>query len=510
MWLSALLTVFFISPQGDNQQVGSQEAPWRTLAYGVLHARIGDTLQLTAGTFEEPFATRTDKPLTIRGAGADSTVLTWPNSQLPGEAFSNQHHGLRFEGSPLHDVEGICIEGIAFRGHRNAEGQKTTHGAIFVRKARHIKITDCHFEGFSFNAIWVTDAEHVEIGRIRGLNTSMGSYNYCMGQISFGRSRHVHLYDLHLRETERREGGYGITQIGFAPRNQANWIQHVLIENSVFDMQPDNVWNHTGPNFAIELAGIHADVEIRNIQSNIACSFPGKFENLDLPEVQHPGRTMWFHHNTLRCALGYGVEVGTFNSLYEHNVIELLNPNEKHINVIGDQYAFVSFKKPDEKSVRRNIVYRHNVAIGINSSLVRLAGGYDEIDIVHNTVIYNNKDWQTCNPINSEANAYRGKVRVKNNVFAVRNRPGTPDNSQPFAYEDGGAYEADHNYYQGIRQLPVAEGPHSRLVNGELGFRMRGQDEWTMYQPAPQSVLRGAADRSVANQPDIGAVVTSR
>ena len=45
--------VFFVSPQGDNQNQGSEAHPWRTVQYAIDHARAGDTVYVRQGTYYE-------------------------------------------------------------------------------------------------------------------------------------------------------------------------------------------------------------------------------------------------------------------------------------------------------------------------------------------------------------------------------------------------------------------------------------------------------------------------
>ncbi len=503
---------WFVSTKGSDAQIGTQQAPWATLRHAIRQAAAGDTIRLAAGRYDEPGMVETNKSLAVIGAGREQTIIRWPTHIAPNYSeFSWMEHGLRFVGKPTEKVKGVLVRGMGFEGWSNAQGRRQNNGALFFKDCEDVKVEDIYATNFAVNAIWITRCENVEVGYYKGVNTSFGSFHYCFGQISFSQLKNGHFHHLEVYETVKRNGGYGITQIGQLPSSERNWIWNVLIEDSEFHVQPDNVWNGMGPNFSIELAGGfgHGNVEIRNNYMSAPCSFPGRPRRLDRTFYQGSEYALYFHHNHIRSYAGYGVEVGISDAIYAHNLIELLNESEAYLGIVGDVVAFANFKRAaaDGSNIRENMKFVGNLVTGINNRFVQLEGGYENIEIYHNTMIFNNKSWANCEVISTRSASQPGRAQIRNNALIVQRRLTSPTNDQRIGLGRG-QIEADHNLYYNVREMPANEGPHSeRLLFGtELGFARQSEDLWEYYRPLPTSPLVRQADERVMGWADKGAV----
>ena len=49
----AKAATYYVSPNGDNANVGSQQSPWRTVVYAAGRTAAGDTVRVQAGTYAE-------------------------------------------------------------------------------------------------------------------------------------------------------------------------------------------------------------------------------------------------------------------------------------------------------------------------------------------------------------------------------------------------------------------------------------------------------------------------
>ena len=72
--------VYFVSPDGDNANNGSESTPWRDIQYAVNNASPGDTIIVRDGTYIENIDVNTDN-LTIQSEnGAEATIVQAANS----------------------------------------------------------------------------------------------------------------------------------------------------------------------------------------------------------------------------------------------------------------------------------------------------------------------------------------------------------------------------------------------------------------------------------------------
>lgn len=103
---AAVPTTYYLSPTGDDTQVGSREQPWRTLEKASVEAKAGDTVILLPGVYSgilQPVNSGTlEAPITFKAEEPLSVILT-------GTAGS-QTHAVR-----LHGVSHIYMEGFQIR-----------------------------------------------------------------------------------------------------------------------------------------------------------------------------------------------------------------------------------------------------------------------------------------------------------------------------------------------------------------------------------------------------------
>lgn len=70
---------FFVDPKGDDQQAGTKEKPWRTVARAVKGLHPGDVLCLRGGTYYEPVVLHlsgtAEKPITIRAFPGELAII---------------------------------------------------------------------------------------------------------------------------------------------------------------------------------------------------------------------------------------------------------------------------------------------------------------------------------------------------------------------------------------------------------------------------------------------------
>lgn len=142
-------TTYYVSPNGDDTNDGSQSNPFRTINYALTQVQDGDTIRITSGTYTHEVAgedltdiTITTNNLTLQGEGADTTVIDFNNSTPAGTFYFS------FE-----NVNGAKVEGLSFT---NIASQKV---AIGISSSTSVTINNNKFynpQGTDGVGIWIS------------------------------------------------------------------------------------------------------------------------------------------------------------------------------------------------------------------------------------------------------------------------------------------------------------------------------------------------------------------
>lgn len=148
--LGAAPSVFFVSPQGNDNGPGTSGQPFRTLAKGVSVLNPGDTLVVAPGTYTETLignirsGSSWSAPITIRAADLSNRPVMRPN----GGAFVVQF--ATYQGQPIHHVifDGFVLDGSSVE----FETVKITTGA------NNIRLQNTEIRNSPRNGVLMTDA----------------------------------------------------------------------------------------------------------------------------------------------------------------------------------------------------------------------------------------------------------------------------------------------------------------------------------------------------------------
>jgi hypothetical protein len=96
----ATAITYYVAPHGDDQNPGTQTAPFRTVPRGLARAGAGDTVFVKSGTYDlAGFATTVDYALTLTGEDKGGTVLS--------------------NGGTLTCAKSLTVENVTFRNWRS-------------------------------------------------------------------------------------------------------------------------------------------------------------------------------------------------------------------------------------------------------------------------------------------------------------------------------------------------------------------------------------------------------
>jgi hypothetical protein len=126
------LSLYFVSPTGNDSGPGTDAAPWRTLQRAADAARAGDTVTARAGTYSAGFDLRTD--------GTAASRITFRAD--PGAVIAGRN-ARTADGINLEDADFVTVEGFLFN---NATGGISRAGIRAVN-AEHVHILNNRADG---------------------------------------------------------------------------------------------------------------------------------------------------------------------------------------------------------------------------------------------------------------------------------------------------------------------------------------------------------------------------
>lgn len=126
---------FYVSTTGDDSNLGTQTAPWRTVQHAADTVRAGSTVNLRGGIYKEL--------VTIKASGnATDGFITFRS--YPGEtAVLDADHfvpTVRSAVLTIHNKSYVRIEGLEIRNYRTAEHRLTPLGISVMGSGSHIEL----------------------------------------------------------------------------------------------------------------------------------------------------------------------------------------------------------------------------------------------------------------------------------------------------------------------------------------------------------------------------------
>lgn len=178
--LYATGNVYYVAPNGSDQNGGSENAPWGTFSYALKTLRPGDTLTLKNGTYNQTLnitvsGTET-APITIRAENDGGAIIDGQGVQIPFNIFGSSQ-------TPYHD---IIVEGIRCQNSKesvvainyvdrvtlkrvSAYGAGSGNYHVFdIYKSTHLLLEDIIASGSGRVMYDVLDSQYVTLRRCWG------------------------------------------------------------------------------------------------------------------------------------------------------------------------------------------------------------------------------------------------------------------------------------------------------------------------------------------------------
>lgn len=145
--LSAAAETYYVSPNGDDDNTGSEASPWRSLAHAADQAQAGDTVYIRAGTYAE-----TLRPLNSGTDGAPIVFTAYPGERpvIDGAAEEGGDWGGLVE---IKDVEHVEVSGL-----RLINGG---YFGVMVTGSKQIVIAHNQIDYTYSSGIYVSNSSHI-------------------------------------------------------------------------------------------------------------------------------------------------------------------------------------------------------------------------------------------------------------------------------------------------------------------------------------------------------------
>lgn len=222
-----------IRPSGDVQKVLQEK---------LLTVQEGETIWLGEGKFEFTSTLSLDgkSGITIKGKGADKTVLSFKNQKDGAEGLKIKGRNIVLEDFAVEDTKGDAIkvqdtDSITFRGIRvEWLGEpKTSNGSygLYPVTCKNVWIEDCYARGASDAGIYVGQSESVIVRRNKATENVAG--------IEIENSTNVQVYE---NEVFKNTGGILVFDLPNLPKKNGRNIEarnNTVIDNNYPNFAPN-------------------------------------------------------------------------------------------------------------------------------------------------------------------------------------------------------------------------------------------------------------------------------
>ena len=173
----AMAMTYYVAPYGDDQNPGTQAAPFQTVPHGLARADAGDTVFIESGTYDlAGFATTFDYALTLTGEDKGSTILTNGGTLTFSKSLTVENVTFRNWRSTVLKpsvpegglLDGVVIQNCIFENLASAINTgKDPRGVI-----TNVKIANCEFRNMEGNGVAAISIAYGVISNVQVTNNS--------------------------------------------------------------------------------------------------------------------------------------------------------------------------------------------------------------------------------------------------------------------------------------------------------------------------------------------------
>lgn len=369
---------FYISPTGnDATGSGTITAPWKTLAKATATVTVvGSTINVLAGSYTETQQSYLKVGVSIKGAGASSTII---KSTLTGDY--KELINLQSSDKTIGNQE---ISGITLDGSYVSTTNYKTWLAIWITGLSNVAIHDCVIKNFLWRGVIFNGINADNPGTDVGFTKATGNkfYNNVMtncadygisgggsGALNLGFQNGMLIYNNTIQQNERPEGKNGWP---IKYWNQG-WLDNVKIYNNTIIKKPygGTYPGESGWDFAIEFFSISGlEIYGNDIQNGAI--------DLNYNYKKNNAYSTWIHDNKItnvapsnKVEGGIILEFRTESAIIENNTFSNksygVSFNTRTLNSRGDdRNNFVGGNVPGGYSYLVDNIIRNNLFINMH------------------------------------------------------------------------------------------------------------------------------------------------
>lgn len=439
---SVSATNYFVALTGSNNNAGTIEKPWKTIAYAAGVVNAGDTIFIRSGIYSETFG--------ITKSG------TSDNKRIVLRNYKNEKALIDGDGEKAWScwVSGdwITLEGIYFK-LKNPFAASQVNNVII--NGDHVNIIRCNFIGTNPNGIWKSGAKE------SGIKLSGSEYTLIDGCTMTGLSFH----GINIYQSDSGPSRYWIVRNTTSMGNYANGI---MMASSFPEMIYGLVQNCT----------LGGSLVSDGLQSN------GDY-------VKNSPPTTWgvlIDNNVFYGSAENGIDIkGARYFFIQNNIIyQNVGDNNGFQDEVHDRTGFGGITH-GSNALAQDIVIRGNIVYSNSGGIV----AFHYYWVYNNTVLGNNRDFAVATSdynFPATSNIFSGfyswdtNVHVKNNIF-------------------GGHLNYDYN----INNSSLNESDYNLLTNDMVAVpkigTLNSQDRYTLEQWKSLSVVQGQDQHSFIGNP---------
>ncbi|MED1738946.1 right-handed parallel beta-helix repeat-containing protein [Bacillus swezeyi] len=396
----------YVSPDGNDQNEGTKEKPFRTLAHAAKEAVAGTTVMIREGTYHET--------LDVKHSGTDGKPVTFRNYENEKVVMSGESVADAEYETPLiriHNKQYITISGLTMKDLSVSSEEATAMGIYISGSSSHITIKNNHVRNIKTTAdegnahgIAVYGTGSMKDIKIEG-NT--------VEKLTLGASEAVVLNGnidgfTIAGNVVRDNNNIGIDLIGYegtADRN--DFVRNGVVENNT--VSHNSTYGNPAYGDDYSAGGIYVDggqsIEIKKntvYGNDIGIEATSEHKGKYAADIQITDNTVYQNAYTGISIGGYDKERGgTIDSVISHNIVyrndtkglyggQLLlqydtknNKIEKNIMTASDSRLFIAndFTKNEGNTLNHNVYHKE---AGKDGLWIWKKNEYDSFSSYHN------------------------------------------------------------------------------------------------------------------------------
>jgi hypothetical protein len=157
---------YFVSPDGDDDALGSYEQPWATWQKAFYSVSPGDIVYIRDGVYMVPADNRGGYEIDLSGTETERIIISnFPKEEpildLSNVLLGSQYNQNSFYGIRIVDVSHLTFKGLTVRNLWQQDANDEVHGAFYIARSFDIIVENCVAHDVGGNGFKAEDSDAV-------------------------------------------------------------------------------------------------------------------------------------------------------------------------------------------------------------------------------------------------------------------------------------------------------------------------------------------------------------